>query len=229
MNFAHKFRRWNFNGLVGAEISCKNGRDIRCRGEDRAAFPLVATSREKAASRLRGRPPPVLFLGRKVAYPTSPQNLGANVFSPSPSQAAAICREGSFGDVSGLEKRRYLTLRQNWAHSCRARSCGLGRLETEIQTDPLLRRRPITTEAIGSAATHPSLRGALATKQSRGHNMRGASNPDGRTAAPGLLRFARNDGQGIGSLVSACRLTGCGCATRYRTARSYQRSGRRCV
>src|ERR1700729_356205 len=45
---------------------------------------------------------------------------------------------------------------------------------------------------------HPSLRGALATKQSRGHNMRGASNPDGRTAAPGLLRFARNDGQGIG-------------------------------
>src|ERR1700685_3935630 len=69
-----------------------------------------------------------------------------------------------------------------------------------------LRRRPITTEAIGSAATHPSLRGALATKQSRGHNMRGASNPDRRTAAPGLLRFARNDGQGIGSLVSACRL-----------------------
>jgi hypothetical protein len=70
-------------------------------------------------------------------------------------------------------------------------------------------RRPITTEAIGSAATHPSLRGALATKQSRGHNMRGASNTDGRTAAPGLLRFARNDGQGIqgiGSLVSACRL-----------------------
>src|ERR1700679_1411426 len=65
-----------------------------------------------------------------------------------------------------------------------------------------VRRRPITTEAIGSAATHPSLRGALATKQSRGHNMRGASNPDGRTAAPGLLRFARNDGQGIGSLVS---------------------------
>jgi hypothetical protein len=44
-------------------------------------------------------------------------------------------------------------------------------------------------------------------KQSRGHNMCGASNPDGRTAAPGLLRFARNDGQGIGSLVSACRLS----------------------
>src|ERR1700723_3388730 len=70
-----------------------------------------------------------------------------------------------------------------------------------------LGRRPITTEAIGSAATRPSLRGALATKQSRGHNMRGASNPDGRTAAPGLLRFARNDGQGIDSLVSACRLS----------------------
>ena len=73
------------------------------------------------------------------------------------------------------------------------------------------RRRPITTEAIGSAATHPSLRGALATKQSRGHNMRGASNPDGRTAAPGLLPATRargrNDGQGIGSLVSACRLS----------------------
>src|ERR1700675_4511747 len=54
---------------------------------------------------------------------------------------------------------------------------------------PRLRRRPITTESIGSAATHPSLRGALATKQSRGHNMRGASNPDGRTAAHGLLTW----------------------------------------
>ena len=74
---------------------------------------------------------------------------------------------------------------------------------------PTLRRRP--TEAIGSAATHPSLRGALATKQSRGHNMRGASNPDGRTAAPGLLPATRargrNDGQEIGALVSACRLS----------------------
>ena len=74
-----------------------------------------------------------------------------------------------------------------------------------------VRRRPITTEAIGSAATHPSLRGALATKQSRSHNMRGASNPNDRTAAPGLLPATRvrgrNDGQGIGSLVSACRLS----------------------
>src|SRR6202795_1842834 len=78
-------------------------------------------------------------------------------------------------------------------------------LETAKQ--PRLRRRPITTEWIGSPATHPSLRGALATKHSRGHNMRGANNPDGRTAAPGLLRFARDDGQGIGSLVSACRLS----------------------
>src|SRR3984885_8034390 len=68
------------------------------------------------------------------------------------------------------------------------------------------RRRPITTEAIGSATTHPSLRGA----QPRSHNKRDPSNPDGRTAAPGLLRFARNDGWGIGSLVSACRLTGRG-------------------
>jgi hypothetical protein len=41
----------------------------------------------------------------------------------------------------------------------------------------------------------------------QGHNMRGGSIPDGRTAAAGLLRFARNDGQGIGLLVSACRLT----------------------
>jgi hypothetical protein len=78
---------------------------------------------------------------------------------------------------------------------------------TQGGLQPRLRRRPITSEAIGSAATHPSLRGALATKQSRGHNMRGASNPDGRTAAPGLLRFARNDVQRIGSLVSACRLS----------------------
>jgi S-disulfanyl-L-cysteine oxidoreductase SoxD len=40
--------------------------------------------------------------------------------------------------------------------------------------------------------------------------MRGASNPDGRTAAPGLLPATRargrDDGEGIGSLVSACRL-----------------------
>ena len=41
--------------------------------------------------------------------------------------------------------------------------------------------------------------------------MRGASNPDDRTAAPGLLPATRargrNDGQGIGLLVSACRLS----------------------
>jgi hypothetical protein len=61
-------------------------------------------------------------------------------------------------------------------------------LPSDLEGD---RRRPITTEAIGSAATHPSLRGALATKQSRSHNMRGASNPDGRAAAPGLLRFSQ--------------------------------------
>ena len=60
------------------------------------------------------------------------------------------------------------------------------------------RRRPITTEAIGSAATHPSLRGALTTKQSRGHNMRGASNPDGRTAAPGSLPATRARGRNDG-------------------------------
>src|SRR5271163_4730076 len=84
---------------------------------------------------------------------------------------------------------------------------GAGSRESEQMVTPTPRRRPITTESIGSAATHPSLRGALATKQSRGHNMRGASNPDGRTAAPGLLRFARNDRQGIGSLVSPCRLS----------------------
>ena len=48
----------------------------------------------------------------------------------------------------------------------------------------LLRRRPITTESIGSAATHPSLRGALATKQSRGHNMRGAEQPRRSYSAP---------------------------------------------
>ena len=41
--------------------------------------------------------------------------------------------------------------------------------------------------------------------------MRGASNPNDRTAAPGSLPATRvrgrNDGQGIGSLVSACRLS----------------------
>ena len=38
MNIAHEFRRWNFNGLVDAEISCKNGRDIRRQGEDPRCF-----------------------------------------------------------------------------------------------------------------------------------------------------------------------------------------------
>ena len=43
----------------------------------------------------------------------------------------------------------------------------------------------MTTQLIGSAATHPSLRGTLATKQSRGRDLlHGASNPDGRTPAP---------------------------------------------
>jgi hypothetical protein len=51
-------------------------------------------------------------------------------------------------------------------------------------------RRPIATESIGSAPTHPSLRRALATKPSRGHSMCGAGSPDSRTAAPGWLRFA---------------------------------------
>ena len=27
--FCTRISAWNFNGLVGAEISCKNGRDIR--------------------------------------------------------------------------------------------------------------------------------------------------------------------------------------------------------
>jgi hypothetical protein len=51
------------------------------------------------------------------------------------------------------------------------------------------RRRPTTIESIGSATRRPSLRGALATKQSGGRQY----------AAAGLLRFARNDGGGVGS------------------------------
>jgi hypothetical protein len=50
--------------------------------------------------------------------------------------------------------------------------------------------------------------------------MRGASNPGGRTAAPGLLAATRsrgrNDGQAIGSLVSGCRLTARGARSRFR-------------
>ena len=57
---------------------------------------------------------------------------------------------------------------------------------------------------------YTSLRGALATKQSRGHSMRGATSPDGHAAAPGLLPATRargrNDGQEIGSLISGRRL-----------------------
>jgi hypothetical protein len=138
MNFAHEFRRWNFNGL-----RCRNQlQKMRAVFDAEARIALLflwSLLRERKRFRATRTAAAYTFPGRKVAYPTSPQNLGANVFSPSPSRAAAICPEGSFGDMSGLEKRRYLTLRQNWAHSCRAQSCGLGWLKTEIQTGPLPR------------------------------------------------------------------------------------------
>jgi hypothetical protein len=41
---------------------------------------------------------------------------------------------------------------------------------------------------------HPSLRGALATKQSRATACAAPASPEGRAVGPGLLRFARNDG-----------------------------------
>ena len=112
-------------------------------------------------------------------------------------------------------RRRALAQKQRPARAARRETVlefVVAGYERELTAQKLgVRRRPITTEAIGSAATHPSLRGALATKQSRGHNMRGASNPDDRTAAPGLLPATRargrNDGQGIGLLVSACRVS----------------------
>ena len=111
-------------------------------------------------------------------------------------------------------RRRALAQKQRPARAARRETVGefvVAGYERELIAQKLrVKRRPITTEAIGSAATHPSLRGALATKQSRGDNMRGASNPDDRTAAPGSLPATRargrNDGQGIGLLVSACRL-----------------------
>ena len=59
-----------------------------------------------------------------------------------------------------LENRRCLTLRQNWARSCRASRVAC------------LRRRPITIEFDWTEMPLPSLRGALATKQSRGRVMR---------------------------------------------------------
>ena len=112
-------------------------------------------------------------------------------------------------------RRRALAQKQRPARAARRETVWefvVAGYERELTAQKLgVRRRPITTEAIGSAATHPSLRGALATKQSRGHDMRGASNPDDRTAAPGLLPATRargrNDGQGIGLLVSACRVS----------------------
>ena len=112
-------------------------------------------------------------------------------------------------------RRRALAQKQRPARAARRETVlefVVAGYERELIAQKLsVRRRPITTEAIGSAATHPSLRGALATKQSRGQNMRGASNPDDRTAAPGLLPATRargrNDGQGIGLLVSACRVS----------------------
>jgi hypothetical protein len=69
-------------------------------------------------------------------------------------------------------------------------------VEIIAQSGGIHRRRPITIESIGSACPHPSLRGALATKQPRGR----------RCAAPGLLRFARNDGLEFGSLIFGRRL-----------------------
>ena len=51
MNIAHEFRRWNFNGLVDAEISCKNGRDTRrSRARIRAAFCFVTVTPSIAAA-----------------------------------------------------------------------------------------------------------------------------------------------------------------------------------
>src|SRR5271170_3970392 len=112
-------------------------------------------------------------------------------------------------------RRRALAQKQRPARAARRETVlefAVAGYERELTAQKLgVRRRPITTEAIGSAASHPSLREALATKQSRGHNKRGASNPDDRTAAPGLLPATRargrNDGQGIGLLVSACRVS----------------------
>jgi hypothetical protein len=59
-----------------------------------------------------------------------------------------------------LENRRCLTLRQNWARSCRASRVAC------------VRRRPITIEFDWTEMPLPSLRGALATKQSRGRVLR---------------------------------------------------------
>src|SRR5271163_3542745 len=62
--------------------------------------------------------------------------------------------------MSALENRRYFTLGQIWARSCRASRVAC------------VRRRPITTESTGRRCPLPSLRGALATKQSRGRVLR---------------------------------------------------------
>ncbi len=70
--------------LVGARFSCKNGRGIRRRGEDRAAFPLVATSREKARFQATTGGLLLYFiLAKGLASLASPQNIGANIVAPS--------------------------------------------------------------------------------------------------------------------------------------------------
>ena len=57
-----------------------------------------------------------------------------------------------------------------------------------------IRQRPITTKAIGSAATYPSLRGAL--RRSNPGAAARRQRPDGRAAAPGLLTWGFS-GQGL--------------------------------
>jgi hypothetical protein len=80
--FCTRISALKINGLVGAKFSCKNGRRIRRRGEDRAAFPLVAASREKARFPATRAASSCTLSRRKVVYLASPQDIRANVFAP---------------------------------------------------------------------------------------------------------------------------------------------------
>ena len=165
-----------------------------CRG--RVAKRL--TSGLPAARIARGKPPGrcvrqivVEMLHSREFGSSEPFCADAN---PAPSEAPTPCvvaplrhaqipanssldeTEGKFSSLQSVEKS------QN--------------VEIIAQPGGIHRRRPTTIKSIGSACPHPSLRGALATKQPRGR----------RCVAPGLLRFARNDGLEFGSLIFGRRL-----------------------
>jgi hypothetical protein len=88
-----RFQATNFDNEISMGLSAQNSvakMGAILNAEVRIALLLLGRNfARESRFQATGRLPPVLFLGRN--YLTSPQNLGANVFAPSPSRAPAIC------------------------------------------------------------------------------------------------------------------------------------------